>query len=89
MFSTAAFYRDFGEPVQVQQVNAMGIFDQASQVSIADTLVQAPALRVSASVVAVEGGSCIVRGRSYVIRQVLDLPPDAADRLLILGEVLA
>ena len=47
----------------------------------------APALQVPATVAAAEGGTVVVRGTNYKVRQVIDLPPDGAIRQLVLARV--
>lgn len=79
------FFADFGEAVTVNAVAVVGIFDLASEVVIGDTVTQAPALQVPSTVSAVAGQSCVVRGVTYLVRQVLDLPPDGAIRQLVLA----
>jgi hypothetical protein len=83
----APYFADFGEACTVQGVDVMGIFDSASQLVLDDVLVTQAALQLPASVAAAEGGAVEVRGVSYVIRQVLDLPPDGAIRQLVLARV--
>lgn len=76
----------FAEHVTVQGVPAVpGIFDTASDVVLGEAVVRAPTLRVQAAVVAADDGLCVVRGSSYRIRAVLELPPDGAERLLVLA----
>ena len=76
----APFFADFGEACTVQGVDAVGIFDGASQLVLAE-----PSLQLPASVAAAEGGTVLVRSVSYRIRQVLDEPPDGAVRRLVLA----
>lgn len=74
------------ELVTVQGVaNVAAIFDISTEVQLGEAIVQAPTLRLPASVAAAAGGACTVRTVGYVIRQVLDLPPDGAERLLVLA----
>jgi hypothetical protein len=79
------FFADFGENVTVNAVAAVGIFDQASELMLGDAMTQAPALQVPATVAAAVGQACVVRGVTYLVRQVLDLPPDGAIRQLVLA----
>jgi len=81
----APFFADFGEAVTVQAVAVRGIFNTASQVVLGDVVTTAPSLELPASVTAAEGGTVIVRGVSYTIRQVLDQEPDGALRTLVLA----
>lgn len=81
----APFFADFGEAVTVNAVAVRAIFDQASEVVLGDVMTQAPSLHLPASVAAAPGQVCVVRGVSYTVRQVLDQPPDAATRLLVLA----
>ena len=80
----APFFAHFGEACTVDGVAAVGILDGASQLVLGDVLITEPSLQLPASVVAAEGGTVIVRGVSYLIRQVLDQPPDGAVRRLVL-----
>jgi hypothetical protein len=82
-------YQLFGEPVTVAGQPVRAIVDLATQLVLGDAIAQAPVLRVMASVAATEGAACTVRGLAYVVRQVLDLPPDAAERQLVLSRVMA
>lgn len=79
------FFTDFAESVTVQGTVARGIFDTASEVVIGDVVSQSPALTVPATVAASINGICTIRGLTYVIRQVLDLPPDGRIRQLVLS----
>lgn len=83
----APYFADFGEACTVQGADVKGIFDSASQLVLDNVLVTQPALQLPASVSAAEGGAVVVRGLGYVIRQVLDLPPDGAIRQLVLARV--
>jgi hypothetical protein len=65
--------------------NVAGIFDTSSDIALGEAVVQAPTLRLPASVAAAADGACTVRGVAYAIRQVLVLPPDGAEQLLILA----
>lgn len=78
------FFSDFAENATVNSVDVQGIFDLAGELVLGDTLTQAPALQVPASVAAAAGQTCVVRGVSYLVRQVIDLPPDGAVRQLVL-----
>lgn len=80
-------YAIFGEPVTIAGLAELAIVDLASQLALGDALVQAPALRVQAGVVVGEGAPCTVRGKPYTVRQVLELPPDAAELQIVLAEV--
>lgn len=81
------FFVDFGEAVTVQGSAAVGIFNTASELVLNDVLVTAPSLELPATVAAAEGGTVVVRGVSYKVRQVIDQPPDGAVRLLVLARV--
>ena len=81
----APFFADFGEAATVQGVAVVGIFNRATELQLGDVLTTSPSLEVPASVAAAEGGAVVVRGVSYVIRQVVDQPPDGALRLLVLA----
>jgi hypothetical protein len=80
-----AYFADFGEATTVQGVAAVGIFNKASELQLGDMLTMAPSLELPATVTAAEGGAVVVRGVSYVIRQVVDQPPDGVLRLLVLA----
>lgn len=80
----APLFTDFAEAVSVNGVAVRGIFDMAADLQLGDMLTQAPALTVPASVAAAEGQACTIRATAYVIRQVLDMPPDGALRQLVL-----
>ena len=77
------------ELVIVQGASVAAIYRTNTEVQLGDALVQTPTLRVPATVVAAEGGAVTVRGASHVIRQVLDLPPDGTERLLLIARGLA
>lgn len=77
---------DFAEPVTVQGVSAPAIFDASTELMLGEMLVRAPSLLLPATVAAADGGAVVVRGSSYVVRQVLDLPPDGALRRLVLAQ---
>ena len=79
------FFADFGEAVTVQGAAVVGIFNSASELQLGDMLTAAPSLELPATVTAAEGGAVVVRGVSYVIRQVVDQPPDGVLRLLVLA----
>ena len=81
----APFFADFGEAVTVQAVAARGIFNASSQLVLGDVITTEPTLELPASVSAAEGGTVIVRGVSYTVRQVLDQEPDGALRTLVLA----
>lgn len=81
------FFADFGEAVVVAGVPAVGIFNAASDVVLGDVVTTAPSLELPASVVAAEGDAVAVRSASYLVRQVLNQPPDGALRLLVLARV--
>lgn len=78
------FFADFGEAVTVNAVAARGIFSKAAELVVNDVLTQAVTLELPAAVAASSGHACTVRGVSYTIRQVVDLPPDGAIRQLVL-----
>lgn len=81
----APFYQTpFGREVTVAGVPARGIFSTSSELTLNDALVQAPTLRLPATVAVAEGQVCVVGGASYTVRQVLTLPPDGVERLLVL-----
>lgn len=74
------------EAVTVQGVSTVAIFDASTELMLNEALVTAPTLLVPSTVVAAEGGAVTVRAAGYVIRQVLNLPPDGALRRLVLAE---
>lgn len=74
------------EIVTVQGVDAAAIFDVSTQLVLDDVLVTAPTVLLPSTVVAAVDGAVTARGAGYVIRQVLDLPPDGALRRLVLAE---
>lgn len=78
-------FADFGEAVTVNAVAVRAIFDRSAELVLGDVVTQAPALQVPATVAASVGQACVVRGVSYTIRQVLDLPPDGVIRQLVLA----
>jgi len=80
----APFFADFGEAVTVNAVAARAIFNTASDVVLGDVLTTAPTLELPATVSAAAGQACVVRGVTYAVRQVIDLPPDGAIRQLVL-----
>jgi hypothetical protein len=84
----AAFYDTVhgeAEHVVVQGATVAALFDTSTELELGGVLVQAPALRLPASVAAAEGGACTVRGQAYVIRQVQALPPSGVEQLLVLA----
>ena len=81
----APFFADFGEAVTVNGQTARGIFNTASEVVLGDAITIAPSLELPASVAAVAGQGCVIRGTAYTVRQVLDMPPDGAIRQLVLS----
>lgn len=85
----AAFYdvvNGDAELVTVQGVpDVPALYSSASEVVLAEAVVLAPTLRVQGTVAAADGGTCLVRGLTYRIRQVMDLPPDGRERLLVLA----
>lgn len=81
----APFFADFGEDVTVNAVAARGIFNKAAELVLNDALTQAITLELPATVAATAGQACVVRGVTYTIRQVLELPPDGAIRQLVLA----
>jgi len=81
------YFADFGESVTVQGTAARGIFDTETDVIFGDVLSTSPALQVPATVTAAEGGTVVIRGASYKVRQVVDLPPDGVIRQLVLAKV--
>lgn len=74
------------EAVTVQGTAAVAIFDASTELVLDDVLVTAPTLLLPATVAAAEGGAVTVRSVGYVVRQVLNLPPDGALRRLVLAE---
>ena len=81
----APFYQaPFGRDVTVAGVPAHGIFNTSTELTLNDALVQAPTLRLPATVAAADGDVCAVGAASYTVRQVLTLPPDGVERLLVL-----
>jgi len=83
----SAFFADFGEDCTVQGTAAVGLFNRASQLVLGDVLITEPSLQLPATVAAAEGGTVVVRGGTYTVRQVLDQPPDGALRVLVLAKV--
>lgn len=83
-----AFFDDaeFAEPVVIGGATVDAIFDIASQVVLGEVVTLAPSLLLpAASVPAVdEGTACIVRAANYLVRQVLQEPPDGAVVRLVL-----
>lgn len=74
------------ETITVQGQSVAAIFDTSTELALGEVLVQAPTALLPATVVAAEGGLVTARAVSYVIRQVLNLPPDGALRRLVLAE---
>ena len=83
----AVFFADFGEAVAVQGVVAVGIFNTAADVVLGDVLTTAPSLELPGTVAAAEGGTVVVRGVSYIIRQAILQPPDSVLQTLVLARV--
>jgi hypothetical protein len=83
--SLVPFFADFGEGVTVQGASVTGIFNAATMMELGEVLGSDITLEVPATVTAAEGGAVVVRGTNYVIRQVLDQPPDGALRTLVLA----
>lgn len=65
--------------------NVAAIFDNATEVALGEAVVRAPALRLPATVAAAVGDACTVRTAPYQVRHVIDLPPDGAERMLVLA----
>lgn len=74
------------ELVTVQGVQVAAIVDLSTELVLGDVLVRAPSLLVPATVAAAEGGAVTLRSTAYRVRQVIDLPPDAALRRVVLAE---
>lgn len=85
----AYFFDDdtFAEEVSVASLLVRGIFSIADEIVVEDVVVQAPTLRVRSSIAASVGDVCKIRGTSYKVRQVLDMPPDGVIRRLVLAAV--
>jgi hypothetical protein len=81
----APYFADFGEAATVNGVAAVGILSLSTEVMLGDMLTLVPALELPATVAAVAGQTCTVRGVSYTIRRVVDLPPDGVIRQLVLS----
>ena len=79
------YFADFGEAVTVNAVAARAIFNTATEVVLGDVLTIAPTLELPATVLAEAGQACVVRGVTYTVRQVVDLPPDGVIRQLVLA----
>ena len=79
------YFADFGEAVTVNAVAARAIFNTATEVVLGDVLTIAPTLELPATVLAAAGQACVVRGVTYTVRQVVDLPPDGVIRQLVLA----
>lgn len=74
-----------GELVTVQGVpNVPAIFSEISDVVLGDAIVQAPVLRCARTVVAAEGGTCVVRGDTYRIRRAALI--NSAEQQLVLAK---
>lgn len=80
----APYFADFGEAVTVDNASAVGIFSAFTEVVLGDVVTTAPALELPATVAASVGSTCVIRGATYKVRQVLDLPPDGVIRQLVL-----
>lgn len=74
------------ELVTVAGTTVAAIFDTASEVVLGDAVVRAPTLRLPATVAAAVDNVCTVRGQSHRVRQVLLLPPDGVEQLLVLAQ---
>lgn len=74
------------ELCQVGGAQVAGIFEVASEVLLGEMLVTAPTLRLPATVVVAERDTCVIRGRSYLVRNVRQLPPDGREHLLVLAQ---
>ena len=81
----APYFADFGEAVTVNAVAARAIFNTSTEVVLGDVLTIAPTLELPATVLAAAGQACVVRGVTYTVRQVVDLPPDGVIRQLVLA----
>ena len=81
----APYFADFGEAVTVNAVATRAIFNTSTEVVLGDVLTIAPTLELPATVLAAAGQACVVRGVTYTVRQVLDLPPDGVIRQLVLA----
>lgn len=79
------YFADFGEAVVVDGVAARAIFDASAELVLGDIITTVPALELPSTVAAAPGDTCTVRGAGYVVRQVLDLPPDGVIRQLVLA----
>ena len=79
------YFADFGEAVTVNAVAARAIFNTSTEVVLGDVLTIAPTLELPATVLAAAGQACVVRGVTYTVRQVVDLPPDGVIRQLVLA----
>lgn len=74
------------ELVVVGGASVAAIFSTSTEVALGEALVMAPTLRLpAAGVVVADGTTCTVRSASYRVRQVLQLPPDGRELLLILA----
>ena len=81
----APYFADFGEAVTVNAVATRAIFNTSTEVVLGDVLTIAPTLELPATVLAAAGQACVVRGVTYTVRQVVDLPPDGVIRQLVLA----
>jgi hypothetical protein len=91
MFDDAALYMDeslgFAEGVTLAGVAQTGIFDLAQETLLDDVISTTPAFTATtAALSGAASGQLLVRGGvTYKVRQVLQLPPDAAHTRLILA----
>jgi hypothetical protein len=81
------FGDEFAEEVLVDGLLVRGIYSISDEVVLDEVVVEAPTLRVPASVIAAIGNTCRIRGNAFRVRQVLDMPPDGAIRRLVLARV--
>lgn len=81
------FGDEFAEEVLVDGLLVRGIYSISDEVVLNEVVVEAPTLRIPASVAAASGNTCRIRGNSFRVRQVLDMPPDGAIRRLVLARV--
>ncbi len=81
------FGDEFAEEVLVNGLLVRGIYSISDEVALDEVIVDAPTLRVPAEVAAAIGDTCRIRGVSFRVRQVLDMPPDGAIRRLVLARV--
>lgn len=91
MLDDAALYMDesigFAEGVTLAGFPMVGIFDLAQEVLVDDVISTSPAFTATTAALAgAAAGQLLVRGGvTYKVRQVLQLPPDAAHTRLILA----